>query len=67
MNTLNNYSVAADRVAVAAELDKFSRNMNDPTNDGCCGIHRQHRDRCDREWSRPLPNGLHGVLRLSSV
>jgi hypothetical protein len=30
LNTLNNYSVAADRVVVAAELDKFSRNMNNP-------------------------------------
>jgi hypothetical protein len=30
LNTTNNYSVAAGRVAVAAELDKFSRNMNDP-------------------------------------
>ena len=30
LNTLNNYSVVADRVVVAAELDKFSRNMNNP-------------------------------------
>jgi hypothetical protein len=30
LNTLNNYAVAADRVVVAAELDKFSRNMSDP-------------------------------------
>jgi hypothetical protein len=30
LNTPNNYSVAADRVVVAAELDKFSRNMNNP-------------------------------------
>jgi hypothetical protein len=27
---VNNYAVAADRVVVAAELDKFSRNMNNP-------------------------------------
>ena len=37
LNTLDNYSVAADRVVVAAELDKFSRNMN---NSAEC-----HRDR----------------------
>jgi hypothetical protein len=30
LNTLNNYTVAADRVVVAAELDKFCRNMNSP-------------------------------------
>jgi|SRR5215468_2019316 len=30
LNTLKNYSIAADRVVVAAELDKFSRNMNSP-------------------------------------
>jgi hypothetical protein len=31
LNTLNNYSVAAARVVVAAELDKFNCNMNNPT------------------------------------
>jgi len=36
LNTLNNYSVAAERVAVAAELDKFSRNMNSPAERFAC-------------------------------
>ncbi len=30
LKTLNNHPVAADRVVVAAELDIFSRNMNNP-------------------------------------
>ena len=51
-NTLNNYSVAADRVVVATELDKFSRNMNDPVEhvrDGPRALARTDRSAFRRE------------------
>jgi hypothetical protein len=47
LNTLKNYSVAADRVVVAAELDKFSRNMNSPAE-------------WDRYWRIPSSKHLRG-------
>jgi hypothetical protein len=34
------------------------------TTDGYSGTRRQHRDRCDRECSPPLPNEFHRVLRF---
>jgi hypothetical protein len=50
LNTPNNYSVAADRVALAAELDKFSRNMNNPAE--CLGNRRNSMNSRERMPTR---------------
>ena len=37
------------------------------TTDGYSGTRRYHRDCCDRECSRPLPNEFHGVLAFRGL